>query len=49
MEYANTSLPTAGTALAAHSLVDALCLDCRRVWRLDLAAFAAHHRDTPLF
>jgi hypothetical protein len=31
-------LPTVRTALAAHCVLDALCLECDRVRRLDLAA-----------
>jgi hypothetical protein len=41
-------LPTVRTALAAHCTVDALCLDCDRVRRLDLTALARRHVDTPL-
>ena len=31
-------LSTVKTALAAHCIVDALCLDCDGVWRLDRGA-----------
>jgi len=42
-------LPTVRTALAGYCLVDALCLECDRVRRLDLLALASNgYRDTPL-
>jgi hypothetical protein len=41
-------LPTVRTALAAYCLVDALCLECDRVRRLDLRALPGWYRETPL-
>jgi hypothetical protein len=45
----DTPLATVKTALAAHCNVDALCLNCDRVRRLDFVALAGAGRlNTPL-
>ena len=42
-------LTTVGTAIAAECIVDALCLDCDHIRRLDLPAPTARGmQDTPL-